>query len=69
VPLPTLFICDMIINLPYGAPLLDPQILIRYGTLAIVGCLGVLLQSRASLKTVLPASIVGSTMFYIITNR
>ena len=64
----TLFIRDVIINLRYGAPLLDPQILIRYGALAIVGCLGFLLQSRASLKTLFPASIVGSTMFYVITN-
>jgi Family of unknown function (DUF6580) len=26
------------------------------------------LQSRASLKTLLPASIVASTMFYVVTN-
>jgi hypothetical protein len=58
----------VIINLRYGAPPLDPQILISYGALAIVGCLGVLLQSRASLKTLLPASIVGSMMFHVITN-
>jgi hypothetical protein len=68
VPLLTLFISDVIINLRYGAPLLDPQILVRYGALALVGCLGLLLQSRASLKTLLPASIVASTMFYVITN-
>src|SRR6476661_1856383 len=68
VPLLTLFISDVIINLRYGAPLLDPQILVRYGALALVGCLGLLLQSRASLKTLLPASIVASTMFYLITN-
>src|SRR6266566_2194771 len=36
--------------------------------LALVGCVGVLLQNRASLKTLLPASIVGSTIFYAITN-
>ena len=68
VPLLTLFISDVIINLRYGAPLLDPQILVRYGALALVGCLGLLLQSRASLKTLLPASIVASTIFYVITN-
>jgi len=66
VPLLTLFISDVIINLRYGAPLLDPQILVRYGALALVGCLG--LQTRASLKTLLPVSIVASTMFYVITN-
>ncbi|HEY2045176.1 MAG TPA: DUF6580 family putative transport protein [Candidatus Udaeobacter sp.] len=67
-PLLTLFISDVIINLRYGASLLDPQILVRYGALALVGCMGFLLQSRASLKTLLPASIVASTMFYVITN-
>jgi len=68
VPLVTLFISDAVINLRYGAPLLDPQILVRYVTLALVGCVGILLQNRASLKTLLPASIVGSTIFYAVTN-
>jgi len=68
VPLVTLFISDVVINFRYGAPLLDPQIFIRYFALALIGCVGVLLQSRASLKTLLPASIVGSTIFYTITN-
>ncbi len=30
VPLVTLFISDAVINFRYGAPLLDPQILLRY---------------------------------------
>ena len=68
VPLLTLFISDVAINLRYGAPLLDPQILVRYAALALVGCIGVLLQNRASLKTLLPASIIGSTIFYGLTN-
>jgi hypothetical protein len=68
VPLLTLFISDVIVNLQYGAPLLDLQIVVRYGALAFVGYLGLLLQRRASLKTLLPASIVGSMMFYVITN-
>ena len=68
VPLITLFISDVIINVRYGAPLLDPEILVRYAALALVGCVGVLLQNRISLKTLLPASIVGSTIFYLITN-
>src|SRR5205807_2868049 len=68
VPLVTLFISDAVINFRYGAPLLDPQILVRYAALALVGCVGVLLQNRASLKTLLPASIVGSTIFYAVTN-
>ena len=68
VPLVTLFISDAVINFHYGAPLLDSQILLRYFALAVVGGLGVLLQNRASLKTLLPASIIGSTVFYTVTN-
>jgi hypothetical protein len=68
VPLVTLFISDAVINFRYGAPLLDPQIFIRYFALALIGFIGVLLQNRASLKTLLPGSIVGSTIFYAITN-
>ena len=68
VPLVTLFISDAVINFSYGAPLLDSQILVRYVALVVVGCAGLLLQNRASLKTLLPASIVGSTFFYAITN-
>src|SRR4029450_6515553 len=43
IPLLTLFISDVIINVRYGAPLLDLHIAIRYGALALVGYLGVLL--------------------------
>ena len=68
VPLVTLFISDAIINLRYDAPLLDLQILVRYAAVALIGCIGILLQKRVSLKTLLPASILGSTMFYVITN-
>ncbi len=68
VPLVTLFISDAVLNFRYGAPLLDPQILCRYLALALVGWIGLLLQYRASVKTLLPASIVGSTIFYVITN-
>jgi hypothetical protein len=68
VPLVTLFISDAVINFRYGTPLLDRQILIRYFALALIGCVGMLLQNRASLKTLWPASIVGSTIFYAITN-
>ena len=58
----------MVINLRYGAPLLDPQILVRYAALALVGCIGVFLQNRTSLKTLLPASILASAIFYAVTN-
>ena len=68
VPLIALFLSDLVLNARYGASLLDAHIIFRYLALTIVGALGVLLQNRASLKTLLPASIVSSTIFYAITN-
>ena len=68
VPLMALFISDAVLNFHYGAALTDPLILCRYLALALAGCIGLLLRNRASLKTLLPASIAGSTIFYAITN-
>ena len=58
----------MILNSYYGAPLLTPLILCRYLTLALIVWIGGWLRNRASLKTLLPASIATSTMFYLVTN-
>lgn len=68
VPLGALFVSDVILNYNYGASLLDPHIVGRYFALVLVGLVGLSLQNRASFKTLLPASIVGSTIFYFITN-
>ncbi len=68
IPLIALFLSDAVLNYHYGASLLDAHILGRYLALALIGCFGVLLQNRASLKTLLPASLGASVVFYIITN-
>ena len=68
VPLGALFLTDIILNLKYGASLLDVQIVGRYFALAVVGLIGVALQRHASLKTMLPASILASVVFYVLTN-
>lgn len=68
VPLIALFLSDAVLNYHYGASLLDAHILGRYLALALIGCFGVLLQNRASLKTLLPAAIGASVVFYVITN-
>jgi hypothetical protein len=68
VPLGALFISDLVLNYYYGASLFDPHIIGRYVALALVGCVGFALQNRASFKTLLPASLVGSMIFYLITN-
>ena len=68
VPLIALFVSDAFLNYRYGAALLDPHVICRYLALVLIGCIGLFLQNRASLKTLLPASVVGSTIFYLITN-
>jgi hypothetical protein len=67
VPLIALFISDCVLNYHYGASILDGHILGRYVALILVGALGLLLQNRASLKTLLPGSILASIIFYLIT--
>jgi hypothetical protein len=68
VPLLALLLSDIVLNIHYSAPLLDPLIACRYLALFLVGCIGLLIANRASLKTLLPASLAGSTLFYVITN-
>ena len=68
LPLVALFISDLILNATYHAPLFDPQILCRYLVLALVGLIGFALRKHASWKTMLPASLAASLIFYGITN-
>jgi len=68
VPLGALFISDLVLNYIYHAPLLQAQMVGHYIGLALVAVLGLMLQNRASLKTLLPASLAGSTIFYLVTN-
>ena len=67
VPLLSLFVSDIILNLHYQAPLFSPLIACRYLTLALIGVFGLGLARRASLKTMLPAAFVASTLFYFVT--
>jgi len=68
VPLGALFISDLVLNYHYGASLFDAQILGRYIALALICFIGLALSNRASLKTLLPASILASVVFYFLTN-
>jgi hypothetical protein len=68
VPMIALLISDVVLNVHYGFSLLSPFVLSHYVAFAIVGCLGLLLQGRASLKTWLSASLVASLIFYLVTN-
>jgi hypothetical protein len=68
VPIIALLISDIVLNIHYGFSLLSPFVASHYLGFALVGGLGLFLQNRASLKTLLPASIAASVIFYVVTN-
>jgi hypothetical protein len=68
VPFAALLLSDLVLDFYYGASLADPLILCRYAAFALVGLLGLTISRRASLKTIIPASLAGSAIFYLITN-
>ena len=68
VPFAALLLSDLVLDIYYRASLFDPLILCRYVAFALVGLLGLTISRRASLKTILPASLAGSAIFYAITN-
>jgi hypothetical protein len=68
VPMIALLISDVVLNTHYGFSLFSPFVASHYIGFGIIGCLGLLLQNRASFKTLLPASIVASLIFYVVTN-
>jgi hypothetical protein len=67
VPLIALFVSDAVLNVYYSAPLFTGHVIGRYLALTLIGCIGILLQNRALFKTLLPASILSSSMFYFIS--
>lgn len=67
VPLAGLFLSDVVLNAYYSAPLFTGHIVGRYLALALIGGIGILLQNRASFKTLVPASIASSSLFYFIS--
>jgi hypothetical protein len=68
VPFIALLVSDVVLNAHYGFSLVSPFVLSHYVAFAVIGLLGWLLQRRASLKTLLPASIAASLIFYVTTN-
>jgi hypothetical protein len=68
VPMIALLISDVVLNMSYGFSLFSPFVISHYIGFALVGALGWLLRNRASVKTLLPASIVASVIFYVVTN-
>lgn len=68
VPMIALLISDVVLNASYGFSLFSPFVISHYIGFALVGGLGWLLRKHASAKTLLPASIAASVVFYVVTN-
>src|SRR3954453_4524269 len=60
VPMIALLVSDIVLNLHYGFSLVSPFVISHYIGFAIMACLGLLISGRASLKPLVPASIVAS---------
>jgi hypothetical protein len=69
LPLLMLLLSDIALNVfHYHQPLFTFDILPRYAALALISILGFALRGRASLAPLLGASVIGSLIFYVITN-
>jgi hypothetical protein len=67
-PLGGLFVSDLFLNAHFGYPLVSPEMISRYLALAVVVGIGFACRNRARAATVLPASVGGSLLFYVVTN-
>ncbi|MEP6671210.1 MAG: DUF6580 family putative transport protein [Chthoniobacter sp.] len=69
LPIAMLFISDVVLNLfHYHQPLFTFDILPRYVALALISLLGFALRGRSSIPRLLGASLIGSVLFFVITN-
>jgi hypothetical protein len=68
VPMIALVVSDIVLNLHYHFSLISPFVLSHYLAFALIGWFGFLLRDRAGFKTLLPASLVSSLIFYCLTN-
>jgi hypothetical protein len=69
LPLAMLLISDLVLNLfCYHQPLFTFDIVPRYLALGLISILGFALRGRSNLLRLLGASVVGSILFYVISN-
>ena len=68
VPMIALVVSDIVLNLHYHFSLVSPFVLSHYVAFALIGWFGFLLRDRAGIKTLLPASLASSLIFYGLTN-
>lgn len=73
LPLVALFVSDLMLNVHYAkthgdVTLVSTEMLARYGALALIAWMGWSLRKSPRLPMMLGAGVVGSALFYIITN-
>jgi hypothetical protein len=70
IPVLAILVSDLILNAHYHAPLLDARMLSGYLALAAVFCIGLWIsrQPKHRLLFLLGGSVIGSILFYLITN-
>ena len=68
VPFAALIISDVVLNLYYGYSLASPFVVAHYIGFAIVALVGLAIVRRRSIATLLVGSVLGSVIFYVVTN-
>ncbi|MBN4072139.1 hypothetical protein JYT14_00255 [Flavobacteriales bacterium AH-315-E23] len=68
IPLLAMFLSDMVINYLAGYPLFSYFRLILYATFAVIVLIGLQLRNRVNGPRTLLASLIGSVLFFVVTN-
>ncbi|MDP9291008.1 MAG: hypothetical protein M3O82_01440 [Verrucomicrobiota bacterium] len=68
LPLVTLLVSDVIIDLRAGVSLLPLSYVLRYAALATSAWLGFVIRSRPNLGKIFAGSLAGSAIFYLLSN-
>jgi len=68
VPLLALALSDLVLNALLVGNAFAPPDPFVYGSFLLIGVLGFALRSRRSIGTIAVASVIGSTLFFVVTN-
>ncbi len=67
IPISAMFLSDILLQLINGSGFHD-QMFWVYGSIALITSLGFLLRGREQRQTIMVASLIGSILFFLITN-
>lgn len=68
LPVAILLVSDLVLNRHHGVALVTGEMLARYGVLLGIAAAGLRLARDPRLATLLPAGLVGSVAFFLVTN-